>query len=90
MQILIVCSSVLSSILLRSQVLMSFMLLKVRSTLSVVTQRRLRTIKIPCIASHTEHAHHIHLAYKFIHSLCGDMLTQWVAWALYIYYGALA
>ena len=41
-------------------------------------QRRLRTIKIhvPCIAGHTEHAHHIHLAYKFIHRLCGDMLTQ--------------
>ena len=41
-------------------------------------QRRLRTIKIPCIAGHTEHAHHSHLAYKFIHHLCGDMLTQQV------------
>ena len=41
-------------------------------------RRRLRTIKFPCIASYTEHAHHIHLAYKFIHSLCRDMLTQQV------------
>ena len=45
-------------------------------TLIPNAQRRLRTIKIPCIAGHTEHAHHSHLAYKFIHRLCGDMLTQ--------------
>ena len=28
------------------------------------------------IAGHTEHAHHSHLAYTFIHRLCGDILTQ--------------
>ena len=27
---------------------------------------------------HTAHAHHFHLAcIKDVHSLCGDMLTQW-------------